>query len=54
MLGHLSSIFQVQLEFRSETFCQALEPLLMALMGALVGLCVIATLLPLSQVVQSL
>ena len=54
MLGHLASIFQLQLEFRSEAFLQALEPLVMAVMGLVVGICVVATLLPLSQIIQNI
>lgn len=54
MLKHLTAILQVDLDYACETFSLALEPLVMALVGGMVGACVIGTLLPMVRLVESL
>lgn len=53
-LQSLARFQEIELNYACDTFTQLLEPLVMAVVGALVGFCVIATVLPLSQLVDSL
>ncbi len=54
LLGHTSKILQLTLTQACETFTVALEPLVLAILGLLVGFCVVATLLPTIRMVESL
>lgn len=54
MLGFLAAIYQLEVDTSTRTFTQVLEPLVLCLVGGLVGFCVIAALLPLSQLLETL
>jgi type IV pilus assembly protein PilC len=54
MLGHLANIYQLEADYSTETFTRMLEPIVLGLVGTLVGFCVIATILPLGKLVDSL
>lgn len=54
MLRNLSKILQVELDHACETFSRALEPLVIGVVGAVVGVAVVATLLPMVKLVDSL
>jgi len=53
-LNSLARFHQIDLDYSFETFTQALEPLVLAVVGGLVGFCVIATMLPMIQMVDRL
>ena len=53
-LKSLARFHQIDLDYSFETFTQALEPLVLAVVGGLVGFCVIATMLPMVQMVDRL
>jgi len=54
MLENLESIFRVELEQRLEMLTRALEPLVLAVIGLIVGFTLIATLQPLLSVLDQL
>ena len=54
MLGHLAKMYQQDVDYASETLGHALEPLVIAAVGAMVGFAVVATLLPMTRLVDSL
>lgn len=54
MLRHLAKILQLDLDQACETFSVALEPLVIGLVGVMVGFCVVATLLPMVKLVDVL
>ncbi|MBT9584335.1 type II secretion system F family protein [bacterium] len=54
MLRHLSQLYNVEVEYASQTLSVALEPLVISLVGGLVGFSVVATLLPMTRLVDSL
>lgn len=54
MLRNLESIFRLELDQRLEVLTKALEPLVLSLIGVLVGFTLIATLQPLLSVMDSL
>lgn len=54
MLRHLAKIVQLDLDQACESFAVALEPLVIGLVGVMVGFCVIATLLPMVKLVDAL
>lgn len=54
MLGHLANIYQLEADYCTETFTRMLEPVVLGLVGVLVGFCIVATILPLGKLVDSL
>ena len=50
---NLIKLYQLELEQRLTSFAAALEPLVMMLVGVIVGFVVVATLLPMLKVVES-
>lgn len=54
MLGHLARLYQEDVDYASETLGHALEPLVIAVVGLMVGFAVVATLLPMTRLVDSL
>lgn len=54
MLRFLARFYDLELDSSLDTFTRLLEPLVLAVVGALVGFCVIATLLPMARVLESL
>ena len=54
MLHYLARMYQQDVDYASETLGHALEPLVMAIVGGLVGFAVVATLLPMTRLVESL
>jgi type IV pilus assembly protein PilC len=54
MLRYLSKLYEVEVEYASQTLSVALEPLVISLVGVLVGFSVVATLLPMTRLVDSL
>lgn len=54
MLRFLARFYDLELDSSLDTFTRLLEPLVLAGVGALVGFCVIATLLPMARVLESL
>lgn len=54
LLLSLVKLYRLELEQRLSSFASALEPLVMSLVGAIVGFVVVATLLPMLKVVDSL
>lgn len=54
MLRHLARMYQQDVDYASETLGHALEPLVIAIVGLMVGFAVVATLLPMTQLVDSL
>jgi type IV pilus assembly protein PilC len=54
LLANIVKILQLQLDHATETFTTALEPVVIGVVGALVGFCVIATMLPMVKLVDSL
>ena len=54
MLRHLAQIVQLDLDQACETFSVALEPIVIGLVGIMVGFCVVATLLPMVKLVDTL
>jgi len=54
MLESLSRLYEVELMQSIETLSKALEPLMMAVIGVIVGFTVVATLLPMLKVIESL
>ena len=53
LLMNLIKLYQLELEQRLTSFAAALEPLVMMLVGVIVGFVVVATLLPMLKVVES-
>ncbi|MBI3926020.1 MAG: type II secretion system F family protein [Armatimonadetes bacterium] len=54
MLGRVADMYEVELDNILEVFTSLLEPMVMLIMGIVVGVLVLATMLPLMQVLQSL
>lgn len=54
MLGRVSDVYDLELETALEAFTALLEPMVMAVMGLMVGTFVIATMLPMAQLLQNL
>ncbi|MFN8607090.1 MAG: type II secretion system F family protein [Vulcanimicrobiota bacterium] len=54
MLGHLARLYQQDVDYAGETLGHALEPVVIALVGLMVGFAVVATLLPMTRLVDSL
>lgn len=54
MLRHLAKMYQQDVDYASETLGHALEPLVIAVVGLMVGFAVVATLLPMTRLVDSL
>lgn len=54
MLRHLARMYQQDVDYASETLGHALEPLVIAVVGLMVGFAVVATLLPMTRLVESL
>lgn len=54
MLDHVARLYDAELEHSLEVLTAMLEPLMMLVMGLLVGLMIVATLLPMTTLVQSL
>lgn len=54
MLGNLESIYRVELEQRLESMMAALEPLVLGLIGTVVGFTLVATLQPMLSVLDKL
>ena len=54
MLGRVSDVYDLELETALEAFTALLEPMVMAAMGLMVGTFVIATMLPMAQLLQNL
>ena len=54
MLRYLARMYQQDVDYASETLGRALEPLVIAAVGLMVGFAVVATLLPMTRLVDSL
>lgn len=54
MLRHLAKMYHEDVDYASETLGHALEPLVIAVVGGMVGFAVVATLLPMTRLVESL
>jgi len=54
LISRLADIYEVELEYSLEVAVTALEPIMLLLMGLVVGFVVIATMLPMMQVIQNL
>ncbi|MEW6279332.1 MAG: type II secretion system F family protein [Candidatus Eremiobacterota bacterium] len=54
MVARVALIYEQQVEHTLETLTALLEPMVMVVMGAIVGLIVVATMLPMMQVLQAM
>lgn len=54
LLGRLADVYEGELECTLEAFAALLEPFAMLVMGSIVGIIVVATMLPMMQVLQTL
>ncbi|MBM3463501.1 MAG: type II secretion system F family protein [Armatimonadetes bacterium] len=54
LISRLADIYDVELEYALESAIAALEPLMLMFMGIVVGIVIIATMLPMMQVIQNL
>ncbi|MGE0489680.1 MAG: type II secretion system F family protein [Vulcanimicrobiota bacterium] len=54
MMGRMATMFEEELDHSIDTFTALLEPLVMLVMGIIVGVVVIATMLPMMQLIQNL
>lgn len=54
MMGKMAEIYEAELEAALDAFTSLLEPLVMLVMGGIVGVVVIATMLPMMQLLQNL
>lgn len=54
MLGRVCDLYELELEHRLDMLAGMAEPLIMAVMGAIVGFTVIGTVMPLMKVLESL
>jgi type IV pilus assembly protein PilC len=54
MMARLAEVYEGELECTLDAFTALLEPLAMLLMGCIVGVIVVATMLPMMQVLQTL
>lgn len=54
LLSRLAQMYEMELGYVLETLVAALEPLMLLVMGLLVGLFIVATMLPMMQVIRAL
>ena len=54
LLGRVADVYDLELETALEAFTALLEPMVMMAMGVLVGVFVVATMLPMAQLLQNL
>jgi type IV pilus assembly protein PilC len=54
LISKLADIYEVELEYSLEIAIQALEPIMLLFMGIVVGIVIIATMMPMMQVIQHL
>lgn len=54
IMGRTTAMYEGELEYAIETFANLLEPLIMLSMGIIVGIVVVATMLPMMKMIQTL
>jgi type IV pilus assembly protein PilC len=54
LLGNMAHLYEVELTYALETVIAALEPLMLMVMGVVVGIFIVATMMPMMAIIQNL